>query len=318
MRHVAVDIVTGFLGSGKTTLLQHVLAHGLAGTPVAVVVNEIGDVGVDGRMITGLGYVESMVELASGCICCSIDEYRFDLAIQEIVETVKPHVIVIESSGLADPEALAYRVKTAGLNLDAIITVVDAAAIERFLDEAVVASTQVAAADFLVVNKTDLVDHAALARVEARLRRLNDRALAFRSVRGALDADLLFATGVARARSATGGAHDHLARDGYVAWSWRSEAALDPAAFEAVVTRLPREIVRAKGLVRIAERTWHRLFNVTCGRADLGWLQLPDGAASQGVFIGREPERWRDALAAALADCAPGASCDAPSRARRR
>src|SRR5262249_1895648 len=114
-RNVAVDVVTGFLGSGKTTLLRHVLEHGLKGKPVALGVNEIGDVGIDGRVVTRLHHVEKMVELSSGCICCSIEEYRFDLAIQEIIETVRPHVIVIESTGLADPDPLAYRVRSAGL-----------------------------------------------------------------------------------------------------------------------------------------------------------------------------------------------------------
>src|SRR5262249_41911161 len=104
MHTVAVDILTGFLGSGKTTLLRHVLDHGLRGKPVAVIMNEIGEIGIDGRVITGLSAVEQMVELSSGCICCTIDDYRFDLAVQEIVETARPHLIVIESTGLADPE----------------------------------------------------------------------------------------------------------------------------------------------------------------------------------------------------------------------
>jgi len=142
VRNVAVDILTGFLGSGKTTLLRHVLEHGLKGKPVAVIMNEIGEVGIDGKVITGLSAVEKMVELASGCICCSIDDYKFDLAIQEIIDTAHPHLIIIESTGLADPEPLAYRVKNAGLGLDAVITVVDAANVERHLKEADVARAQ--------------------------------------------------------------------------------------------------------------------------------------------------------------------------------
>src|SRR3989475_10450734 len=127
MRTVAVDILTGFLGSGKTTLLRHVLEHGLRGKPVAVIMNEIGEVGIDGRVVTGLANVEKMVELTSGCICCSIDDYRFDLAIQEIIDTTKPHRIVIESTGLADPEPLAYPAKTPGLGHHAVLTTLDAA-----------------------------------------------------------------------------------------------------------------------------------------------------------------------------------------------
>src|SRR6185436_13833017 len=187
----------GFLGSGKTTVLRHVLTHGLAGQRIAIVMNEIGEVGIDGKVVTGLSAVEKMVELASGCICCSIDDYRFDLAVQEILETAKPHLIIIESTGLADPEPLAYRVKNSGLGLDAIVTVVDAADLERHLEASTVARTQIAAADFLVVNKCDLVDVAARERVDRRLARINPRAERVPAVRGAVDSGLLFATGVA-------------------------------------------------------------------------------------------------------------------------
>lgn len=302
-RHVAVDVVTGFLGSGKTTLLRHVLTHGLAGKRVAVIVNEIGDVGIDGTVVTGLDYVEKMVELSSGCICCSIDEYRFDLAIQEIVETVAPDLIVIESTGLADPEPLAYRVKAAGLSLDAVITVVDAANVERFLDETAVAGAQIAAADFLVVNKTDLVTAADVARVGTRLRGLNDRALQLETVRGAIDADVLFATDVARHRErALRPATDHLAADAFESFVYTTAARLEQAAFERVLATLPPAIVRAKGIVRLVDRDWHCLFNVTCGRVELGWLKLAaDATESSAVFIGRQARRHRDAVCQALA-----------------
>jgi G3E family GTPase len=306
-RHVAVDILTGFLGSGKTTLLKYVLEHGLKGKPVALVVNEIGDVGIDGKVVTGLNYVEKMVELSSGCICCSIDEYRFDLAIQEIVETVKPHLIVIESTGLADPEPLAYRVKSAGLHLDAIITVIDAENVERFVGETQVAGAQIAAADFLVINKTDLVTPADVARVRKRLGRMNPRALQLESVRGAIDADVLFATDVAghrdRARDPRASSR-HLALDAFGSFVYRSGAALDQKAFEHVLETLPSDVVRAKGIVRLVDRDWHCLFNVTCGRVEIGWLKLPDERSeNQAVFIGRGLDRHRAAILAALAGC---------------
>ena len=304
MRHVAVDIVTGFLGSGKTTLLSHVLTHGLKGKPVAVVMNEIGEVGIDGQVVTGLNYVEKMVELSSGCICCSIDEYRFDLAIQELIETVHPHLIIIESTGLADPEPLTYRVKAAGLKLDAVITVVDAANVERFVKETEVATAQIEAADFLVVNKIDLVATGDVARVERRLRKLNPRALQFRSVRGAIDSEVLFATGVAtyreRAREARA-TSDHLHQDAFGSFLYRSDVELDQPAFEHVLERLPDDVIRAKGIVRLVGRDWHCLFNVTCGRVELGWLKLPeDRTENQAVFIGRNLDRHRAGILDAL------------------
>ena len=254
MRTVAVDILTGFLGSGKTTLLGHVLAHGLRGKPVAVIMNEIGEVGIDGKVITGLANVEKMVELSSGCICCSIDDYRFDLAIQEIIETTRPHLVIIESTGLADPEPLAYRVKNAGLGLDGIITVVDAANVGRQLGETAVARAQIEAADFLVVNKTDLVDGAALAAVERRLARLNPRAERFRTVRGALDSEVLFATGVATYRALARQPANHLEADGIGSFVYRSPRPLRQETFERFLTRLPRGVLRAKGIVRFAGR----------------------------------------------------------------
>ncbi len=307
MRHVAVDIVTGFLGSGKTTLLSHVLAHGLKGKPVAVVMNEIGEVGIDGQVVTGLNYVEKMVELSSGCICCSIDEYRFDLAIQELIETVHPHLIIIESTGLADPEPLTYRVKAAGLKLDAVITVVDAANVQRFLKETDVATAQIEAADFLVVNKIDLVATDDVARVERRLRKMNPRAVQFQSVRGAIDSEVLFATGVAtyreRAREPRA-TSEHLHQDAFGSFLYRSDLELDHPAFEHVLEHLPADVIRAKGIVRLVGRDWHCLFNVTCGRAELGWLKLPeDRTENQAVFIGRNLDRHRAGILDALRRC---------------
>jgi len=305
VRSVAVDILTGFLGSGKTTLLRHVLTHGLQGKPVAVIMNEIGEVGIDGKVITGLSAVEKMVELTSGCICCSIDDYRFDLAIQEIIETAKPYLIIIESTGLADPEPLAYRVKNAGLGLDAVITVVDAANLERQLKESEVTRAQIAAADFLVVNKLDLVGAKDVARVEKRLARVNPRAERLRTIRGAVASDILFATGVAAFREPGRAGSGHLDADGIGSFVYRSSRPLRQEAFERLLTRLPADILRAKGVIRFAGRDWHCLFNVTCGRHELTWLRL-DGAAaieSQAVFIGRALERHRRRIEAELSAC---------------
>jgi len=306
MRTVAVDILTGFLGAGKTTLLRHVLTHGLQGKPVAVVMNEIGEIGIDGKVVTGLANVEKMVELSSGCICCSIDDYKFDLAIQEIVETAKPHLIVIESTGLADPEPLAYRVKSSGLGLDAVITLVDAANVERQLKETQVARAQIEGADFLVVNKVDLVGEGALERIEKRLARLNPRAERFRTVRGAIESDVLFATGVAAYRERARGSSDHLDADGISSFVYRSRRPLRQEPFERLLRRLPSDVVRAKGIVRFAGRDWHCLFNVTCGRHELTWIKLEGSAApaeNQGVFIGRALDRHRPEIEAALAAC---------------
>ncbi len=269
--------------------------------------NEIGEVGIDGKVVTGLANVEKMVELTSGCICCSIDDYRFDLAIQEIIDTAKPHLIIIESTGLADPEPLAYRVKNAGLGLDAIITVVDAANVERQLAETEVARAQIEAADFLVVNKLDLVDAPAVARLERRLAKLNPRAERMKTVRGALNSDVLFATGVAAFRERARAGSDHLHADAIGSFVYRSRLPLRQAMFERLLRRLPADILRAKGIVRFADRDWHCLFNFTCGRHELTWVKLESGMEeSQAVFIGRDLRRHQGRIEAALAACEVG------------
>ncbi len=307
MKPVAADIVTGFLGSGKTTLLSHALGGPLAGAGVVVIVNEIGEVGIDGRVVTGLDYVEQVVELTSGCICCSIGEYRFDLAVSELVEAADPSLIVIESTGLADPAPMLERVRQAGLGLDAVITVVDAAHMAHAFRLSGAARRQVAAADFLVVNKCDLVPRASLARTKRRLRRLNGRARLFSCTHGRAPAELLFATGVARRRQgrpAGGESSDHLARDGFDVFSYRSDAAVDRERFERFLAQLPESVFRAKGFVRLPDNPWSCLFNFTCGRYELKWVKLNEGARGvDAVFVGPEVRRVRARIEADLARC---------------
>jgi G3E family GTPase len=306
VRTAAVDILTGFLGSGKTPLLRHVLEHGLRGHRVAVVMNELGEIGIDGRVVTGLSAVEKMVELSSGCLCCTIDDYRFDVAIQEIVDTARPDLIVIESTGVAHPEPLARRVLAIGLGLDAIVTVVDAANLERHLAESDAVRAQIEAADFLILNKTDLVTPAALERTDRRLARLNPRACRQRAQRGAVDARLLFATGVGTLRAGATPAGAHLEQDGIETVTYRSARLLDQRRFERVLDGLPRQVLRAKGVVRLAGRDRPCLFNYTCGRWDLDWLPLPDLGETQAVFIGRELSRHAPRLCDRLSACEVG------------
>jgi G3E family GTPase len=285
----------------------------LAGQRIAVIVNEIGDIGIDGRVISGLQHIEKMVELDSGCICCSIDEYRFDLAIGEIIEAVDPTLIVIETTGVADPSAIVPRIERAGLGLDAIVTVVDAEHYVRSLKRSRVVAAQVRAADFIVVNKSDLVSARALIALKKRLCRLNRRADLVVCEQGRVDADVLFATGVRRLREACstpsgpkilGGDASKAVEDEVSVFSYRSDRSLDQRRFERFLAGLPPEILRAKGFVRISNNPWNALFNFTCGRYDLKWVQLGDGAgATQAVFIGRRVDAVRERILAALARC---------------
>jgi G3E family GTPase len=309
MKPVAVDIVTGFLGSGKTTLLTHALAGPLARPDVVFIVNELGDIGLDGRVLTGMASAEAVVELAGGCICCSVEDARFDMAVRDLVDRFDPALIVIETTGIADPHVLGQRITMAGLGLDAVITVVDAESFSASARAARVVRSQVSAADFIVVNKVDICDPRRLARVHSRLRRWNRRARVFDAVRGAVDCNLLFGLGLRRYRAQ--GAADagvpragHLHEDGIEALSLRSRRALDRDRFERFLGRLPAAVVRAKGVVRIADTPWRCVFNYTCGRYELNWVQWPSApAGSEAVFIGRGIEGAKPMLAGGLAAC---------------
>jgi len=306
MRHVSVDVVTGFLGSGKTTLLQYVLAGSLAGERVAVVMNELGELGIDGRTISNMQYAENVVELNSGCICCTIEDARFDLAIQELVERVDPTLVVIETTGVADPEPLAYRIEQSGLALDAVICVVDAENFEATLSSASVVGAQVRAADFLVLNKVDLVSVARRNSLRKKLVRLNRRALLLESERGRVDHEVLFATSPRRFRTAAaeGRPVEHLRNDGIGCFSHRSSLPLDRGRFEKMLSKLPADVYRAKGFVQGESGEWGCLFNYTCGRSEFHWVRVPGAQpGTQAVFIGRDIEKMEARIRSALSRC---------------
>ncbi|MBI3949471.1 MAG: GTP-binding protein [Acidobacteria bacterium] len=313
--YCAVNILTGFLGSGKTTLLKHILQHGLNQKRVAVIVNEIGEIGIDGRAIECLN-VEKMIELTSGCICCSVN-YQFALALQSIVETTNPNLIIIETTGVADPIRLADEVRTAGFRTDAIITLVDAENIIRQLRETSVARRQLEAADFMVMNKIDLVDERQQRKVEKKLRRRNRRALTIPTSFGAAPHDILFGTSAAihrerlraleEAEDQSGGTShsNHLTDDGITAFTYEGRRLIDRERFERFLKRLPSTVYRAKGIVRFEESNFASLFNFTCGRYDFDWYRIPDGSPfmNQGIFIGKQINSIQEDILEKLAAC---------------
>jgi G3E family GTPase len=189
MAQIPVTVLTGYLGAGKTTLLNRILSED-HGRRYAVIVNEFGEIGIDGDLVVGAD--EEVFEMNNGCVCCTV---RGDLI--RIVQGLMKRqasaargfdAIIVETTGLADPGPVAQtffvdedvRTRT---RLDSVTTVFDALHGPATLDESREAREQVAFADQIIVNKTDLVAPEVLTRIEARLRALNPMATLHRAVR---------------------------------------------------------------------------------------------------------------------------------------
>ena len=253
LARVPCTIVTGFLGAGKTTLIRHVLANA-QGRRLAVIVNEFGDVGIDGEILKGCGNAacpeENIVELANGCLCCTVAD-EFVPALDAILAKGGIEHIVIETSGLALPKPLVqafhWPAIKSRVTVDGVVVVVDGAALadgrvahdldalqaQRAADTALdhddpveeVFEDQIACADLVVLNKRDLLDEAGVNSALAKISGALPRSVKVLTVTdGKVDQALLLGLGVGtendidnrRTRHDAEAEHDHDDFDSFV------------------------------------------------------------------------------------------------------
>jgi len=315
---IPVTVITGYLGSGKTTLLNHILRE-QHGRKVAVIVNEFGEVGIDGQLIEQEEGGEQLVEFNNGCLCCTV---RGDL-----IETIGKlreragslDAILIETTGLADPAPVASTFFVSeevrsGTRLDSFVTVVDAVNLEKNLEQCIEAQEQVAFADIILVNKTDLVDTAGLARIERLVRARNPLAPIHRSTQGVVDLGLILATNAFQLEAKLQvdpqflGDHEHEHDPAITSIVLREERPIDMNRFMSwMAPLLQREgdrYLRTKGVFNargFAERVVFQSVRMLTTMSRFNrWLD-DEPRKTEYVVIGRDLDR--EALAEGFAAC---------------
>lgn len=300
---IPVTVVTGYLGAGKTSLVNHLLR--ISGRRLAVIVNEFGDIGIDGALIESGD--EELIELNSGCICCVV---RGDLirTMRDLLRRGGFDGIVIETTGLANPAPViqtfyADQHLAAQCRLDAVVTVVDALHVERQLVASTDAADQVALASVILLNKASEADCAG---AEAKLRALNPFAAMHRVDRGRADAAFVLDThgfDLERVEIKDSTAHHDHGPEAITSVSLTTDQPIDAEALERWLTGLLAlkgpDILRTKGIIwadgaecRLVIQAVHMLME---GDLTVPW-DTPAPHQSRLVFIGRnlDSETLRD------------------------
>jgi G3E family GTPase len=292
-------VITGFLGSGKTTLLINSARTHFKGRRTAVIVNELGKVGVDGKVLENA--YSSVLELPEGCICCTLHA-EFEKAIGEIKQKYDPEVLFVETSGSAEPLPVVFNLKSLGFSVDGVLCVIDAKNFERYSSEST-ALYQLGGSNIAVINKIDLVSEEELKNLERKVLELWEKYAVknvftgervFKELRlyktsyGVLPEEVF--AGAMSLNQLLGLAKDHH----HHSHPYAQHVKFFKEAFEYedlvdLFKSLPKDVIRAKGIVRLKHAPYPFFVNYVFGTFELG-EELPNyKGESFVVFISKSP-----------------------------
>jgi G3E family GTPase len=300
-----VTILSGFLGSGKTTLLNHILSN-RRGLKTAVLVNEFGEIGIDGALVVSA--VDDLVELSNGCVCCQTNGDLMDAVFRVLEREERADYLVVETTGLADPLPVAltflgpeFRALT---RLDSILTLADAENFSLDLFQARAARNQLLYADIVLLNKCDLVGEERQRAVQSKIREVKADLPILPTTHCRVPLPLILGVGLfdaGRFAYQANAAGSHLEEDGFTSLSFESERPFDLDRFQRFLDHLPANVFRAKGLLWFDGREERHIFHLTGRRFSLeeGAWRGPRG--NRLVLIGQRLDR--EELRQQLRDC---------------
>ena len=308
---IPVTVLTGYLGAGKTTLLNRILTE-QHGKRYAVIVNEFGEIGIDNDLVVGAD--EEVFEMNNGCVCCTVRGDLIRIMDGLVKRRGKFDAIIVETTGLADPAPVAQTFFVdqdvgEAARLDAVVTVADAKWLSDRLADAPEAKNQIAFADVILLNKSDLVSGDDLDRVEGRIRAINPWAKVHRTERCAIPLDQVLdrnAFDLSRILDIEPDfleeGHHHHHDEQMQSVSAKIDGPVDPEKFMPWISNLTQvqgpDILRCKGIVAFPDEPKRFVFQgvhmILDGDVQGEW-GADEARVSRVVFIGRnlDPEAIR-------------------------
>jgi len=281
-----ITVLTGFLGAGKTTLLNRIL-NGSHGLRMAVLVNDFGSINIDADLVTGIE--DDVISLANGCVCCSVRDDLVATVMTAIGRPEMPEYILLEASGVADPIGISLAFLDPDLRdrirLDSVMCVVDAEQAFAAAEMMELKIRQMAFADMIILNKEDLVDRTQITKLNDWLESRFQRYRLLKTSRGQVPLEILLPAGRfdptrldngprAAGHNARGepgcGDDSHAGHKAFDTWSYETDAPLSLETLRGVVTKLPSDVYRAKGIIYSAETPeWRAVLQLVGKRPDI-------------------------------------------------